>query len=426
MGGEDSVSEWRLREDEELRLEVSDGAEAVVELVEGRAEVFGAELIRHKKYAWPAGARIAVFTWHGCCVEVAGVGKDSIYVARKTPMPIYINTHAALEQLRQTAASQALANPAVRGPRILIAGPTDVGKSTYARLLLNYAARMHRQPVFVDLDPGQNSICIPGTLAAAFIQRVGDPVEGIQVEKPLVYHLGGNSPSHNIPHLELLIEELAETVTSKCKAQAEANFSGLVINTCGWVKEGGYGVLVKAAELLEVDVVVVVDHERLYTQLQRDLPGFVKISHQPKSGGVEPRSREARTAARKKAIRRYFYGSPQRPLHPFRVEMAWEDMDIWKVGGEPIPESCLPLGMKPEDHRTKVVPVAASEQLLNHVLGLCSVPKEDPKLAVSPVKGFVVVLAVDAEAKSFTLLSPQPHPLPTNLFSYSAVTYIDD
>lgn len=38
-------------------------------------------------------------------------------------------------------------------------GPVDVGKSTLCQLLLNYAVRMGRRPVFVDLDVGQASTC---------------------------------------------------------------------------------------------------------------------------------------------------------------------------------------------------------------------------------------------------------------------------
>ena len=37
----------------------------------------------------------------------------------------------------------------------MIVGPGDVGKSTLCRLMLNYAVRMGRRPVFVDLDVGQ-------------------------------------------------------------------------------------------------------------------------------------------------------------------------------------------------------------------------------------------------------------------------------
>lgn len=37
----------------------------------------------------------------------------------------------------------------------MVVGPTDVGKSTLTRLLCNYAARLGRAPLFVDLDVGQ-------------------------------------------------------------------------------------------------------------------------------------------------------------------------------------------------------------------------------------------------------------------------------
>ena len=34
-------------------------------------------------------------------------------------------------------------------------GPSDVGKSTLCKLLVNYAARQGRAPILVDLDVGQ-------------------------------------------------------------------------------------------------------------------------------------------------------------------------------------------------------------------------------------------------------------------------------
>ena len=41
----------------------------------------------------------------------------------------------------------------------MVVGPVDVGKSTLCQLLLNYAVRMGRRPVFIDLDVGQVYIC---------------------------------------------------------------------------------------------------------------------------------------------------------------------------------------------------------------------------------------------------------------------------
>ena len=38
--------------------------------------------------------------------------------------------------------------------------------------------------------------------------------------------------------------------------------------------------------LLVVDVIIVLDQERLYNELKRDIPDFVKVIMLPKSGGV--------------------------------------------------------------------------------------------------------------------------------------------
>lgn len=59
-----------------------------------------------------------------------------------------------------------------------------------------------------------------------------------------------------------------------------------MINTCGWVKGEGYKQLLIAAKSFEVDVILVLDQERLYNELVRDLPTFVKVVFLPKSGGV--------------------------------------------------------------------------------------------------------------------------------------------
>ncbi|EFX68287.1 hypothetical protein DAPPUDRAFT_260300 [Daphnia pulex] len=123
-------------------------------------------------------------------------------------MIIYLNTHAGLEQIRKKAD----ADETKRGPIAMIVGPTDVGKSTVCKLLLNYAVRM-------------------------------DAV------------------------------------------------SGVIINTRGWVKVQGYQMLIHAAKAFEVDLIIVLDQERLYNEL-----------------GME-RSRLARVESRDQKIRKYFYGS---------------------------------------------------------------------------------------------------------------------
>lgn len=72
---------------------------------------------------------------------------------------IYLNVHASLEQYRNEAELSG-----GRGPITMIVGPCDVGKSTVTRILLNYAVRMRRRPILVDLDVGQGQISVPGTI----------------------------------------------------------------------------------------------------------------------------------------------------------------------------------------------------------------------------------------------------------------------
>ena len=74
-------------------------------------------------------------------------------------MIMYLNIHAALEQLRLKAEEP---NSVERGPILMTVGPRDVGKSTLCQLLLNYGVRCQRRPIYVDLDVGQGSISVPG------------------------------------------------------------------------------------------------------------------------------------------------------------------------------------------------------------------------------------------------------------------------
>ena len=64
----------------------------------------------------------------------------------------------------------------------MVVGPQDVGKSTLCRILLNYAVRMGRAPIFVDLDVGQGEISVPTTLGANLVERPADIDEGFSLQ----------------------------------------------------------------------------------------------------------------------------------------------------------------------------------------------------------------------------------------------------
>ena len=65
-------------------------------------------------------------------------------------MMSYANLHFALQKSRQHAE-----DTQSRGPRVLILGSENAGKTTLAKILIGYAVRQGSSPIVVGLDPKQ-------------------------------------------------------------------------------------------------------------------------------------------------------------------------------------------------------------------------------------------------------------------------------
>jgi polyribonucleotide 5'-hydroxyl-kinase len=362
---------------------------------------------------------VAIFTYHGCVLVVKGK-TDVIYVAKETPMVQYLNCHSALEQLRINAEDNNS-----QGPISLIVGPTDVGKSTLCRIFLSYAVRLSRRPIYVDLDVGQGNISVPGSIGALLVERPATIEEGFSQQAPLVYHFGHKSPSDNDPLYTRLISKLAEVTLERLQANKRAKYSGIIINTCGWVKGKGYKHLLHAAKAFEVGSIFVLDQERLYNELLRDIDSKkIKVVFLPKSGGVVERSTAQRCESRDTRVRDYFYGN-RNPLYPHSFDVKWSELKLYKIGAPALPDSCMPLGMKAEDNMTKLVPVQPGPNLLHHLLAVSFAENTDEDVIQTNVAGFICVTNVDVERQTITVLSPQPRPLPKTLLILSELQFMD-
>ena len=101
-----------------------------------------------------------------------------------------------------------------------------------SKILLNYAVRLGRKPIFVELDVGQGAISVPGTIGAMMVERPASVEEGFsQVSifipnlpiiccpqnAPLVYHYGHTSPGHNNVLYKELVSRLADVVRERMK-----------------------------------------------------------------------------------------------------------------------------------------------------------------------------------------------------------------
>ena len=143
-----------------------------------------------------------------------------------TPMKEYMTLHARLERCRAAARSRP---STFNGPKVVVCGGIDCGKSTICQMLLNWAVRAgctgdcsRRLPIYVDTDVGQNGITVPGSLAARTVDNV-TPVGVEDTERqqrelpqnaPLSLWFGSTSPSDDcvlfLQQLQLLASYCAQ------------------------------------------------------------------------------------------------------------------------------------------------------------------------------------------------------------------------
>lgn len=343
-------------------------------------------------------------------------------------MIFYLNIHGYLEKVRSEAA-----RGNKRGPVVLLCGPTDVGKSTLCKILLNYAVGCGRTPIHVDLDVGQGSFNIPGMIGCNIIERPCDIETGFSSLAPLVLHFGDKTPDSNLNLFKLLISELASIVAKKMDEDPLVRESGAIINTGGYIHGNGYRLLLHVAREFKVDIILAIDQEKLYNELARDQPNYVKVLFTPKSGGVIAKSPGHRRRTRDERIREYFYGLKLREtgsgtqLYPHSFDISFSSLKIYQIGAPEVPNSCLPLGMKKADHMTQLVEVKPSMGIQNHILSLMNSTEPD-EIIRSNVKGFVCVTNVETDRQALTVISPQPRDkLPARpIFLLSKIHFLDN
>jgi polyribonucleotide 5'-hydroxyl-kinase len=235
----------------EYRFESSFTRPITIKLTSGTAELFGTDLAPDVAYTFH-GTKAAVYTWNGCELEVTGA-RDEDYVAGETPMYQYSNTHFALEDLR----NQAEISTGTTGPRVLLVGPENAGKTALAKILTAYAVKQERRPVMVSLDPREGTLSIPGALTASAIATVLDIEEGwgsspisgpsaMPVKTPLCYHFGCADAIQNSKLFKACVSRLGVAISGRYQDDAEIMASGCIIDTPGSLgtgKPGSYEIL---------------------------------------------------------------------------------------------------------------------------------------------------------------------------------------
>lgn len=331
-------------------------------MLSGNAEIFGTELAPKQIYTF-TGTKAAIYTWHGCRIEVKG-DFQSQYIADETPMTMYTNLHFALERIRE----QATVNMK-QGPRILILGPSDAGKTSLAKILTAYATRAGRQPVMVNLDPREGMLTIPGTISTAVFSSVIDVEQGwgssptngptqVPVKLPLVYYYGLASAEENTDVYKPLATRAALSVMNRLQEDEEARVTGCIIDTPGAIShgKGGYELIQHiisefsgellltcmtiplADKIIVVSVLVTLGSERLASEMARRFNGqkagtseTITVIKLDKSGGCVDRDIEYMHQLQRAQIRDYFHGDHSNNLSPHTQQVDFDQLTIFKI-----------------------------------------------------------------------------------------------
>lgn len=428
----------------------------------GSAELFGTELVLGNTYTFTA-AKAAIYTWTSCSFEVSGDAPQSEYSAEETPLSDYINVHFALEELRDQAKVSGRG-----GPRVLILGPENAGKTTLAKTLTGYASRSERSPVIVNLDTREGVMSIPGTLTATVFKTLMDVEEGwgtapmsgpngtIPVRLPLVYFFGSSKPEEKEGKVyKAQVNRLALAVAGRITQDVEARESGLIIDTPGSltnIKAGsniGYDIIQDVVSEFGVSAIICLGSERLYSEMVKRYDGQPTVSRTSnsfppdtisviklaKSGGCVDRDESYMTAFRAAQVKTYFYGNPRLSngvaLQPRHQQVDFSTLTVWRrIGTTPDlsslsvnddydEDSFLPGGSDdandtssskvplPADQifERMTAPVAAMRSSVLTVMN-CDSEAEQEVIRDSSVMGFLYVTDTDEVRGRISLLSP--------------------
>ncbi|MCJ1312243.1 Cleavage polyadenylation factor subunit clp1 [Agyrium rufum] len=413
----------------EWRFEIVNGQDVVVQVVSGLAELFGTELAVGQNYTFN-GCKAAIYTWQGCQLKITGECQSD-YTAEETPMSSYANVHFALEDMRNAAIQTGS-----QGPRVLVIGPENAGKTTLVKILSSYATRMGRQPIVVNTDPKEGLLTVPSTLSTVVLDSVMDVEQGwgtsptngpsvIPVKLPLVYYYGLEEPIGNTDYFKPLLTRLALSVTNRMEDDPLAKQAGCIVDTAGSITQGkeGYDLIQHMVAEFSVNLLIILGSERLYSDMSRRFSKPATPNAEPvnvvkldKSGGCVDRDKQYLQQMRLNQIREYFFGDVKNNLSPHTTQLDFSEVAIFRHSEKDDLLDALLPGGEPDAFTKKSIfdIVHPSNQLQRCVLAIMQAEPGDSQEDIrdASVIGFVYIAEVDEKKKKLRILSPMSGRIP--------------
>lgn len=342
----------------EWRFQIAHNNDVTVRLVNGVAERDGTELALNKTYTF-RGTKGAIFTHKGCTLDFEGQC-DHQYVAELTadennPMVSYQNLHFLLQGLRSESGP---GKKYTMGPRIMIVGPSSVGKTTLARTLTAYAIKNGGQPLVVNTNPREGILSLPGTVTAAVFPALldiegegtngwgGTPTSGpsaVPVKLPIVYYYGHQHATDDVQLYKEVVSSLASAVTSRLSANAVVKTSGLVIDTpaihgTGKLADQELDAVEHIVDEFSVNLILALGSAEVGNMMEKRFNGkktslgdAINICVLDKSTGVVQNDEAWLLESQHAAIKNYFYGDNKGSLSSPKQTVDFDTVTIYRL-----------------------------------------------------------------------------------------------
>jgi len=315
---------------QEWRFELTNKDLLKIKLTKGTAEIFGTELSQNYEYTFQGSLKSCVSTFSGCTLEYYNCQPSSEYVGEETCMGTFLNLHLALENKRAQGYG---------APRVLVIGPKSSGKTSLCRVLVSYAEKMDRRPLYVNLNPQEPVFTISGNLTATAISGMlnlenvclGETITTgpsfYHPKQPLVKNFGMENYRDNLKFYKYLIGQMSECIEKRLLKSADVRSSGIIVDTPAF-HIGDLDVIQCIIDELKINVLIVVGNERLLVDLKRKLKyneSELTLLKVAKSSGCVDIDDKFQREIQQRAIKEYFYGISSSPLSPYTIVVNLKD-----------------------------------------------------------------------------------------------------
>ncbi|XBW35950.1 hypothetical protein QEN19_001523 [Hanseniaspora menglaensis] len=251
---EDNVVNFDVNEHELHSFVLAQGDEWIIDLRSdqnlhitikaGICEIFGIELASELEYTFNSQEKMVLFAVEASEIEY----RTNKSFTKGFPDCIVQNDPNILMiySIALKLVQKRLGN--LKGPRVLVIGDSNSGKTSLAKTLLAYAVKMitsSNAPIFVNLDPTKGIFTLPGPISATIINddiQVDSPIWGesttssahplVPVFEPIVKHFGFEEINKfNYDFYMRQVDGLAKEVSTIVNESFHSNRSGIIVDT---------------------------------------------------------------------------------------------------------------------------------------------------------------------------------------------------